>query len=327
MEENKLSFESKNLVVDYISFNISGLRDPESIANYLFNFGFNSMIAKGNSEAVPLMFSSSKNDANVFLRQLYYNPSSNNFWEGISISFAGVNAAKFYKLLKEKKLDLNVFNLDQTNIGRIDIKYFRESKLTDTNDCVETFMEKCRKRLAQKSPRKCIKWKQEENGLVLRIGQRSSGNYYRVYKNRNGLIFEIELKKKVVKSFQEYLFDNRFKKFENNLCRHFYGESQKSLHLNSCCMDWFLDRYRRGSSTKKTIGFLMTYLRKDTNELSLNFLRFLSFLQTETKLSYTRSFEDQLYYVIEFPIKDFMVFIDKNPNNNYQRKNTYVIIN
>ena len=38
MKENKLSFASENLVVDYISFNISGCRDPEPIANYLSSF-------------------------------------------------------------------------------------------------------------------------------------------------------------------------------------------------------------------------------------------------------------------------------------------------
>ena len=47
MKQNKLSFESKKLVVDYISFNIQGLRDPKLIANYLFqNFGFNYTIEK-----------------------------------------------------------------------------------------------------------------------------------------------------------------------------------------------------------------------------------------------------------------------------------------
>lgn len=44
MNRNKLSFESENLVVDYISFNISGFKDPEPIAKYLSSFGFNSIL-------------------------------------------------------------------------------------------------------------------------------------------------------------------------------------------------------------------------------------------------------------------------------------------
>lgn len=46
MNRNKLSFESQNLVVDYISFNIKGLIDLKSIAKYFFEiFNFNSIIA------------------------------------------------------------------------------------------------------------------------------------------------------------------------------------------------------------------------------------------------------------------------------------------
>ena len=45
MKQNKLSFESEKLVVDYISFNITGCTDPEPIANYLSDsFGFNSVV-------------------------------------------------------------------------------------------------------------------------------------------------------------------------------------------------------------------------------------------------------------------------------------------
>ena len=50
MQQNKLSFESENLVVDWISFNIKELTDPKQIAKialYLSkSFGFNSQIKK-----------------------------------------------------------------------------------------------------------------------------------------------------------------------------------------------------------------------------------------------------------------------------------------
>ena len=35
MNRNKLSFESERLDVDYLSFNITGCKDPGRIANYL----------------------------------------------------------------------------------------------------------------------------------------------------------------------------------------------------------------------------------------------------------------------------------------------------
>lgn len=44
MNRNKLRFDSEALVVDYISFNISGFKNPEPIANYLSDFDFNSTL-------------------------------------------------------------------------------------------------------------------------------------------------------------------------------------------------------------------------------------------------------------------------------------------
>lgn len=51
MIRNKSSFKSENLIVDWIGFNIQGLRDRKQvkqIAKYLFrNFGFNSTFDVG----------------------------------------------------------------------------------------------------------------------------------------------------------------------------------------------------------------------------------------------------------------------------------------
>ena len=51
MTQNKLTFESENLVVDWIGFNIQGFVDRkqvERISKYLFqNFGFNSTFPIG----------------------------------------------------------------------------------------------------------------------------------------------------------------------------------------------------------------------------------------------------------------------------------------
>jgi len=57
-------------------------------------------------------------------------------------------------------------------------------------------------------------------------------------------------------------------------------------------MDWLLHWYRQSSPKQKTICLLTTYLKNDNNELTFNFLRFLSFLQSQTKKSDTRSFDD-----------------------------------
>lgn len=41
--KKKLTFNSENLTVDYLTLNISDLKNPESIAKYLSTFGFSSV--------------------------------------------------------------------------------------------------------------------------------------------------------------------------------------------------------------------------------------------------------------------------------------------
>lgn len=75
MNQNKLSFKSENLVVDYISFNIRGSYNTKSIAKYLFEkFNFNSTFAKGQNGTTDNWFYLPRNQHQVSLRQLEYDP-------------------------------------------------------------------------------------------------------------------------------------------------------------------------------------------------------------------------------------------------------------
>ena len=318
---NKFTFQSENLVIDYISFNIPGSDNTESIAKYLFEkFNFNSTFAKGQNGTTYDWFYLNRNQHQVSFRELEYDPSSKSFWEGTIIHFSGTNAAQFYKIIQAHKFDWNILKLKNASLGRIDIHYFRQSEVTDQEYQIEHFMEKSCQRIRDKSKRRKAHWGRESNALVLRIGNRSSSNYYRVYQKHNGLQFELELKNQLVKSFQKLLFDNSIQKFEDKLSKHFYWQSFESLNLNSCYMDWLLDWYRKASHNQNTISLLTTYLKNDNKELTFNFLRFLSFLQNRTKKSYTRSFDDQVYYMIRFPLSDFTRFIGADHKSHYQRK-------
>jgi hypothetical protein len=136
-------------------------------------------------------------------------------------------------------------------------------------------------------------------------------NYFRVYQKSNGLQFELELKKELAKSFQKFLVDNSIQEFEHNLSK---------LNLNSSYMDWLLDWYRKASQRQNIICFLTIYLKNGTKELTFNFLQFLSFLQNQTKKSYTQSFDDQVYFLIRFPLSDFTCYIGADHKSHYQRK-------
>ena len=326
MNTNLLSFKTENLVVDYLTFNIPGSDNTESIAKYLFEtFNFNSTPVRGQNRITKSRFYLPRNQNEVSFRQLKYDPSSKSFWEGTIIHFSGKNAAKIYKIIQAQKFDWNILKLKNASLGRIDLHYFREYKTTDQNQQVENFMEKSCRRIHAKSKRRKANWRMESNGLVLRIGNRSSSNYYRVYQKSNGLQFELELKHQLVKSFQKLLFDNSIQKFEDKLSKHFYWQSFESLNLNSFYMDWLLYWYRKASQKQNKIAFLTTYLKNDNKELTFNFLRFLSFLQNQTKKSSTQFFDDQVYYMIHFSLRDFTHYIGADDKSHYQRKKTLQI--
>ena len=85
-------------------------------------------------------------------------------------------------------------------------------------------------------------------------------------------------------------------------------------------MDWLLHWYRQSSLKQNTTGLLNTYLKNDNKELTFNLLRFLSFLQSQIKKSHTQSFDDQVYYIISFPLRDFILYIGADHKSQYQRK-------
>ena len=82
---------------------------------------------------------------------------------------------------------------------------------------------------------------------ILRVGKRSSSNFFRVYLKPNGreLRFEIELKKTVVKKFQHYLFTDQIKVFEELLTTHFYHQATQLFDLKSSYSDWLFANSRR----------------------------------------------------------------------------------
>ena len=155
MKQNKLSFESERLVVDYLSFNITGYKDPGPIANYLSDsFGFNSVVKEtfqGKSE--DLIFKITNGYKVSFIKSTY-NPESNSHWTGLIVGFSGENGEYFYSLVQKKLIDWSIFDLSCTNIGRLDLYYFRKSKSTDQDDLLELFIENSYEKVNAKSKRK-----------------------------------------------------------------------------------------------------------------------------------------------------------------------------
>ena len=197
MNQNKLTFNIENLNINWVGFNIESQINLEPIANCLFKLlQFNlTIIKKINGKWKSKSSNSARQKQfKVFLKQHEYNPETKSSWVGTKIDFSGKNDIQIYKAMRAQKFDWNILKLKNASLGRIYIYYFRQSEVTDQEYQIEHFMEKSYHRIRDKSKRKKAHWNRELNALVLRIDNRSSFNYYRVYQKHNGLQFELELK-------------------------------------------------------------------------------------------------------------------------------------
>lgn len=261
MNRNQYSFESENLVVDWIGFNIQGFVEKKQIrqiAEYLFhNFRFNSIFAVGLDGKEEALFKDPKNNYQVSFRLYRY---SDIYWDGIKIDFSGNNAAQVYNLIQKQKFDWNIFQLPNLSLSRFDLCYFREKQHTDQKDELETFFSNSISKLANKHKKNSLNFAQSTKGYILRIGNRKSSNFYRIYQTKTGLRFELEIKKTLIKQFSDLLFCYDIEQFEKILTKHFYTYSKKVLTLNDCYTDWLIKYLRKNE--KPTSLLVTSYLKK-----------------------------------------------------------------
>ena len=324
MNPKQLTFQSQKLVVDYISFNIQGLIDPKPIANYLFqNFGFNYTIEKKSNGKRESQSSNSarQNQFKVSFRQYEYNPEAKSFWLGTKIDFSGKNATRFYQLIQQQKINWNILQLSNLSISRFDVCYFREKRLTDQKGQLESFFSNIITKLSKKYKKNNLNYDRSTRGYILRIGNRKSSNFYRIYQTKNGLKFELEIKKKQVQQLSNLLFCYNIQQFEEILTKHFYTHSKKVLIFDDCYTDWLIKYFRKNH---KPISSLVTsYLKeKKINELSENETIFtlLQFLAFSRSKNYNQvQIYDQIYYLIEFTLKEYIQFSGIKNINQYQR--------
>lgn len=107
-----LNFKNENLQVDYLIFNIQGTADFDlvnRIAKYLFqNFGFNSTFVTGSKNKKHAFFSPT-NKHQVKFACYRRAPELNSFWDGTQIRFSAKNAAIFYHLIQQQKINWDFF--------------------------------------------------------------------------------------------------------------------------------------------------------------------------------------------------------------------------
>ena len=170
---------------------------------------------------------------------------------------------------------------------------------------MKTFMTKSCQKTYAKSKRRKAAWNINRKGLLLTIGSRSSSNYYRVYQSNNGLKFELEIKNKSIRSFQDLLFSYRIQEFEDRLAKYFYYQSFELLNLDTKYTNWLIHRFRTLYPKQRHSCLMTSYLKKYSQrdfkdqEKIFNSFRILSFLKNKKSFVETSDYKilaSQVYY-------------------------------
>lgn len=320
MNQNELTFKSENFQIHYLTLNLQfkDLKRIKKMADYFSN--------NFNCDSVFIDCTNSTQNYTLVkkersLSKAEFRVNSQKYWYGTSLTFSGNQSTYFYKTIKDKGLDWEILDFDNTSLSRIDLCYDRKFKKGDKIENFDSFLEECRSQIEKKDKRKIVI---VDKG-VLRVGRRGSGNYFRVYRRPNGkyIRFELELTKSVVKNFEFYLFSNQFEKLEELLSTHFYKQALDTFVMDSCYTDWLRESFRKIRPTQTYENSLITnYL----SAISLETVEKQKFLyQLLQLLSYIRTLESSIHWIsnenyrmTSFRVSEFLEFLGKKETNYYQ---------
>ena len=207
------SFDSENLNVDWISFNLEGFKDPEMLARrFCRHFTPHVLI----DDVFSIGFHGLKKKYKVSIRQY---TGSKGYWVGTQIIFSGKNASYFYKLIQTQRFDWDLLKFDQQNLnlGRIDLCFSLPNDLSHTSKSFDKFLVDSRSHIQDHTNTKYIKLQDFPNGKMLKVNRRNNSRHYRVYQKDETVRFELELKHRQTRLVQDYLFQNQLDVFENQL--------------------------------------------------------------------------------------------------------------
>ena len=314
MKENKLSFESEDLVIDWISFNIQGLPDANNLGLGLTKYFTPRVFI---DDVLTIKFSGYKKKYTVSVRQY---TGSKGHWVGTQIICSGKDAAYFYKLLKTEKFDWSLlkFDLKNLSLGRVDLCFSRTNGSNDTIKSFDGFLVDSRSHIQNNTTTRYIKLEDFPDGKMLKVNRRNNSVHYRVYQKDDRVRFEVELKHRQTKSVEHYLFNNQLDIFEHKLVRQFFKYSGQVLCLDYDYADWILDFRRRYPLLKPSNRWLLTsYLENNImpekeEKRFFHLLQFLSFIKSldlnVLKDCKKLRVKKQNYYRLKFPLSKSMKF-------------------
>ena len=122
MNQNKLSFESENFQIHYLTLNLqfNDLKQIKKIADCFSNtFDCNSVFIDYKNSAQNCTLVKKERG----LSKAEFRVNSQKYWDGTSLSFSGNQSTYFYKMIREKGLDWEILNFDNTSLSRIELYY------------------------------------------------------------------------------------------------------------------------------------------------------------------------------------------------------------
>jgi hypothetical protein len=315
MNPNKLTFESEDLIVDWISFKFQYLDNINmmQIANYLLKLGFNSYQESGKL-AQPIKESILVSPQNKF-QALFITEGA--YWEGTTLHFSGSNAFVFYMFVQKELIHWTIFS--SAILSRFDLYYSRKNKKEDKTSTRE-FLENSQRDLNQSG--RNVSLEKNSKGFILRIGNRRTNNYFRIYEKENSLKFEHEMKGKFLRKYHKLLISNRKQEFEQELCSHFLLSFGKlfSLNFNYPYLDWLVIKLRPTRKQRMfQQGLHSDYIK---SEILMDTAAFVSLLQL---LNFARSLDYEVEYLgstayrkVVFKLRDFYKFQDPSVQSESQ---------
>ena len=322
-----MNFESENLVVDWISFNLQGLTSKtgvEKIACHLSSY-FTPLIII--DDMFRIGYSGLRNKYHVSLRQY-----TKNNWVGTQIIFSGENAVYLYKLLKTQKFDWSIFKFDgcSLSLGRIDLCFSRTNNSSNTTELFDAFLLNSRSKIQNHTNTRYIKLEDFPSGKMLKVNRRNNSLHYRVYQNHQDVRFELEFKHRQTKLVQDYLFHNQLDIFEQQLIIQYFKYSRRLLCLDFAYTDWILDFQRRQQDFRIYQSLVTSYIEnqiirnQEEEERLFHLLQFLSFLRglelNPFKDCKKHRIKEQFYYSLEFPLSEFVKFTNTRISNHSERE-------
>jgi hypothetical protein len=246
MTQNKLTFESEGINVDYISLKILNLINNYEIEKmrdaFREYYGYESSIVYEDTEQRIKEKHSYSIENKIFFKH-WKKPS----WEGCIICFPGLTGKHFYNQIKRERIPWKIFRVQKYRIqlSRIDLVYQQPwtAQIIYDLDKIEDYFSKQLRR------NRVGKLKKYNHGEVLTLGTRKGVNFPRVYPHEAELRFELELKKfsktaKITEAVQDYLLKSNYAELEDKLVKHFVRQFARRLDLRVIQTHWLLNKIR-----------------------------------------------------------------------------------